>query len=83
MLQQTVARIKPLVPSDRILIVTGADQAEATRAQLPDLPARNVIAEPSPRDTAPWSSDTPLAHCEVRSAKGVRPKLQSTGCRTR
>ena len=53
MLQQTVMRIEPLVPRDRILIVTGADQAEATRAQLPDLPPRNVIAEPCPRDTAP------------------------------
>lgn len=53
MLQQTVARIAPLVPPDRVLIITGADQAEATRAQLPDLPADNVIAEPCPRDTAP------------------------------
>jgi mannose-1-phosphate guanylyltransferase len=53
MLQQTVARIEPLVPPDRILIVTGADQAEATRAQLPDVPAHNVIAEPAPRDTGP------------------------------
>jgi mannose-1-phosphate guanylyltransferase len=53
MLQQTVARIKPLVPPERILIVTGADQADATRAQLPDLNAANVIAEPCPRDTAP------------------------------
>ncbi len=53
MLQQTVARIEPLVPPDRIVIVTGADQAEATRAQLPDLPAGNVVAEPCPRDTAP------------------------------
>ncbi len=53
MLQQTVARIEPLVPRDRIIIVTGADQAEATRAQLPDLPGENVIAEPAPRDTAP------------------------------
>jgi mannose-1-phosphate guanylyltransferase len=53
MLQQTVARIEPLVPRERILIVTGADQADATRAQLPDLPAQNVIAEPAPRDTAP------------------------------
>ena len=53
MLQQTVARIEPLVPRERILIVTGADQAAATRAQLPDLPPANVIAEPAPRDTAP------------------------------
>jgi len=53
MLQQTVARIEPLVPRDRIIVVTGADQAPATRDQLPDLPADNVIAEPCPRDTAP------------------------------
>jgi mannose-1-phosphate guanylyltransferase len=52
MLQQTVERIAPLVPPERILIVTGADQADAVRAQLPELPAANVVAEPCPRDTA-------------------------------
>jgi mannose-1-phosphate guanylyltransferase len=53
MLQQTVRRIEPLVPNERILIVTGADQAQATRAQLPDLPPEHIVAEPCPRDTAP------------------------------
>jgi mannose-1-phosphate guanylyltransferase len=53
MLQQTVARIEPLVARERITIVTGADQAAATRAQLPGIPEQNVIAEPCPRDTAP------------------------------
>ena len=53
MLQLTVARIAPLVPPGRVLIVTGADQAEAVRAQLPDVPPGNVVAEPCPRDTAP------------------------------
>src|SRR5437899_5726622 len=53
MLQQTVARIAPLVPPERVLIITGADQAEAVRAQLPQLPPENVVAEPCPRDTAP------------------------------
>ena len=53
MLQQTVARIAPLVPPDRVRIITGADQAEAVRAQLPSLPFANVVAEPCPRDTAP------------------------------
>jgi mannose-1-phosphate guanylyltransferase len=53
MLQQTVARVEHLVPPERVFIITGADQADATRAQLPELPARNVVAEPSPRDTAP------------------------------
>jgi mannose-1-phosphate guanylyltransferase len=64
MLQQTVARVEPLVPRDRILIITGADQAAATRAQLPDLPAQNVVAEPAPRDTAPCVA---LAAAIVRS----------------
>ncbi len=52
MLQETVARIAPLVPRERVLIITGADQADAVRAQLPDLPAANVVGEPCPRDTA-------------------------------
>jgi mannose-1-phosphate guanylyltransferase len=53
MLQQTVDRIEPMVPKERIVVVTGADQAEATRAQLPGLPPANIVAEPCPRDTAP------------------------------
>src|SRR3954471_18263498 len=52
MLQQTVERIAPMVAPERILVVTGADQAESVRAQLPELPASNVVAEPCPRDTA-------------------------------
>ncbi|QEH32710.1 Mannose-1-phosphate guanylyltransferase [Aquisphaera giovannonii] len=52
MLQQTVARLHPLVAPERIVVVTGADQAAATREQLPELPAGNVVAEPCPRDTA-------------------------------
>jgi mannose-1-phosphate guanylyltransferase len=53
MLQQTVDRIEPLVPPERILVITGVDQAGATRAQLPGLPPQNIVAEPCPRDTAP------------------------------
>jgi mannose-1-phosphate guanylyltransferase len=52
MLEQTVERIAPLVPPERTLVVTGADQANAVRALLPELPARNVVSEPCPRDTA-------------------------------
>jgi mannose-1-phosphate guanylyltransferase len=68
MIQQTVARIEPLVPADRTLIVTGADQADATRAQLPGLPAQNIIAEPAPRDTAP---------CVALAAGSIRSRCRS------
>jgi mannose-1-phosphate guanylyltransferase len=53
LIQQTVARIGPLVPPQRVRIITGADQADSVRAQLPEIPAANVVAEPCPRDTAP------------------------------
>ena len=53
LIQQTVARIGPLAPPERVWIITGSDQADAVRAQLPEVPARNVVAEPCPRDTAP------------------------------
>ena len=53
MLQQTVARVSAMIPPERIFIITGADQAEAVREQLPELPPSNVVSEPCPRDTAP------------------------------
>src|SRR4051812_44453935 len=52
MLQQTVERIAPLVRPETTWVITGEDQAEAVRAQLPKVPASNVVAEPCPRDTA-------------------------------
>ncbi len=42
MLQQTVERIAPMVAPERTWIITAADQAEAVRAQLPDVPHANV-----------------------------------------
>ncbi len=52
LLQDTVARVQPLV-EDRVLVVTGARHAEAVRRQLLDtsVPTENVLAEPSPRDS--------------------------------
>jgi mannose-1-phosphate guanylyltransferase len=52
-LQRTVARVSPLIPPERVLVVTGPDMADLVRQQLPDLPAANIIVEPSPRNTAP------------------------------
>src|SRR5690242_15945474 len=50
LLQATYDRLVPLV-GERLLVVTGAAHAEAVTAQLDGLPAANVIAEPSPRDS--------------------------------
>jgi mannose-1-phosphate guanylyltransferase len=53
MLQETVARLDPLVPPERVYVVTARQYAEATRKQLPDLPESNIICEPQGRGSAP------------------------------
>jgi mannose-1-phosphate guanylyltransferase len=53
LLAETVRRIAPVVPIERVLVVTAAALEEATRAELPDLPRENLLAEPAPRNTAP------------------------------
>jgi mannose-1-phosphate guanylyltransferase len=52
MLQETVARVAPLVGASRVLVVAGRSQARVVRAQLPTLPPRNLLAEPVGRNTA-------------------------------
>jgi mannose-1-phosphate guanylyltransferase len=50
-LQQTVARVLPLVPLKNILVITTTAQAAQVAKQLPKLPKGNIIAEPVGRDT--------------------------------
>jgi len=53
LLQQTVDRLKTLVAPARTLVLTNHIYAEAVAAQLPSLPAENILVEPAPRNTAP------------------------------
>jgi mannose-1-phosphate guanylyltransferase len=53
MLQETVDRIEPLIPLERLLVVVGEEHAATVRDQVPSLPIENLIIEPGPRDTAP------------------------------
>jgi mannose-1-phosphate guanylyltransferase len=50
--QTTVERLEGLLPPERILVVTVAEQAEGLREQAPELPAENFLIEPAPRGTA-------------------------------
>lgn len=53
MIQLTVQRLIPLIPLERIFVVTGSEYENQVKNQLPDLPETNVIIEPIGRDTAP------------------------------
>jgi mannose-1-phosphate guanylyltransferase len=52
MLEQTVARISPLIPAERTLVVAGRAYGDPIRACLPQLPAENFLLEPVGRNTA-------------------------------
>lgn len=53
MLVDTVERVLPLVPLERIHVLTGPEHAPLVAEQLPDLPPGNIMIEPSPKGTAP------------------------------
>jgi mannose-1-phosphate guanylyltransferase len=52
MLQQTVARLRPLIPPQHIWTVTNTAQALQVRKQLPSPARRRVLTEPLGRNTA-------------------------------
>src|SRR5512137_824812 len=52
MLEQTVARLRPLIPADRIWTVTNAEQAASVRKLLPAASRKHVLTEPIGRNTA-------------------------------
>ncbi len=53
LLQATVDRIAPLVPIDRVIVVTNARFVDRVAEDLPDLPRENILGEPVGRNTAP------------------------------
>lgn len=53
LIQNTVARLLPVVPPADIRVVTTSDLAHHVRDQLAMVPPENIIAEPFGRNTAP------------------------------
>lgn len=53
MLQETVDRVGPLVPPERVIIMTNIGYVGAVQSQVPAIPPANVIGEPAVRGTAP------------------------------
>ncbi|MDH7515164.1 MAG: mannose-1-phosphate guanylyltransferase [Bacteroidota bacterium] len=53
MIQNTVARLHPLIPPENVLIVTNSAQVGEIQRQLAHIPPENVLVEPSGKNTAP------------------------------
>lgn len=53
MLQETYERIRPLIPDERIFVVTNDGYVHIVREQVPQVPPQNIIGELEGHGTAP------------------------------
>src|ERR1700689_2002138 len=53
LIQQTVDRLRPVLPPDRIWILTNDYLRAEIVNQLPEVPKKQILAEPAQRNTAP------------------------------
>jgi len=53
MLEETIARVQPLVPPSRILTVANQEQTNQIRRLCPELSEENLLVEPQGKNTAP------------------------------
>jgi mannose-1-phosphate guanylyltransferase len=53
MIRHTVDRVLPLVPIERVFVVTLERYADETLRHIPELPRENLILEPEGKNTAP------------------------------
>jgi mannose-1-phosphate guanylyltransferase len=53
LVQQTVDRLGPMIPPERIWVLTNEHLRREIVRQLPEVPARQILAEPVQRNTAP------------------------------
>src|SRR6202171_6058350 len=53
LIQQTVDRLRPLLPAERIWILTNYHLRDEIVQQLPEVPKKQILAEPAQRNTAP------------------------------
>jgi mannose-1-phosphate guanylyltransferase len=76
MIAATVARLRPDIPPERVIVVTGSVTLDAVAEALPDLPRENILAEPQGRNTAPcigWAA----THVRQRDPRGVLAVMPS------
>jgi mannose-1-phosphate guanylyltransferase len=82
MLQETFDRAHQIVPAAQILVVTEASHAGLIREQLSELPADNILVEPTRRGTGPaigWAA----VHVRRRDPESVMAVLASDHIITR
>jgi mannose-1-phosphate guanylyltransferase len=76
MIWETVERIRPYVPREKIFIVTARSQVSDLRREIPRIPEENLLAEPVGRNTAPCLC-LAAVHIHRRDPRGVMVVLSA------
>ncbi|MGH9661174.1 MAG: mannose-1-phosphate guanylyltransferase [Bryobacteraceae bacterium] len=53
LIQSTVERLRPILPPQRLWVLTSPALRDEIVRQLPEVPGEQIVAEPAPRNTAP------------------------------
>ena len=53
MIQETLARVAPLISPERVWVVTGRSMAGLVQEHLPSIPVNHILGEPVGRNSAP------------------------------
>jgi mannose-1-phosphate guanylyltransferase len=75
LIQQTVDRLSAVIPAENIWVITNDFLQKEIRKQLPEVPKRQIIAEPAQRNTAPCIALAAhiLAGLDPEAVMGVFP----------
>lgn len=75
LIQQTVERLKGIIPPENLWVITNEFLQAEIRKQLPEVPKEQIIAEPSQRNTAPCIALAAqiLAEIDAEAVMGVLP----------
>src|SRR6185295_2341046 len=81
LIQQTVDRLAPVIPPERIWVLTNSHLQAEIQKQLPDVPKRQILAEPVARNTAPAIGLAAhiLESVDPKAVMGVFPSDQIIG----
>lgn len=70
MIEYTAHRLEPIVPADRLWIVTGRNLEQTVKRHLPEVPPEQILGEPFGRNTAPCLA-LAIAHLARRDPDAV------------
>jgi mannose-1-phosphate guanylyltransferase len=70
MIEETVERLAPLIPLERVYTIANSEQSRSIKSLLPDIPDSNFLTEPQGRNTAP-SLILATAHIFIQNPEAV------------